>query len=95
MELEKLSTENKMRLIKAIANGSLQKSDLKNPEIVKVLINENQMCLIYSNFCSRDEYRHNGEIVSEDKFNRLKAIYTALYPDRINVVYINEKKRSD
>ena len=91
IKLNELSIENKLRILKAIANGIIKKSDLNKQEIIEIITSDNGL-LIYDNFCDRGEYRHNGTPVSKDEFNRLEAIYNAIFPDRVNVIYITMKE---
>jgi len=90
-KLNELSIENKLRILKAIANGSIKKSDINKPEIIEIITSDNGL-LIYDNFCDRDEYRHNGVVVSKDEFKRLEGIYNTMFPDRVNAIYITMKE---
>lgn len=92
IELNNISCDAKKRILKAIVNGSIKKQDLKNQEILEI-IKSGDGLLIYDNFCDRDEYRHNGMVVSKEKFKQLEAIYNSLFHNRVNVIYITMKER--
>jgi hypothetical protein len=92
-ELNNLSIEDKKRLLIALANGSIDKSDLHNSEMIAIISSRDGWNLIHCECWGNNDYKHNGKEVSKEEFERLMKIYDAVFPHRANVVYINEKKR--
>ena len=93
--LNNLTIEDKKRLLSAIANGSIDKSDLHNPEIITIISSRDGWNLIHCECWGIDDYKHNGKEVSKEDYERLAIIYNALFPDRDNLVHITEKKREE
>ena len=57
-ELYNLSIEDKKMVLKAIANGSIDKSDLENPEMIAIIKSQNGWNLIHSELWGMNEYKH-------------------------------------
>jgi len=89
-----LTTDQKRILLRLIARGEVQISDLANPELIKILEGTKVVNLIWNECFDKDEYKHKGEVISKEEFDKLRSWYERVnpnFPSFIHVKHISSK----